>query len=329
MSSSSSETPETPAVDETAADATVTEEELQALQESSPRPQDEGVEEYDINRPRVLRGNQQEGLETAFEAATKLLTPVLKHELRTEVIVEFRGGEAVYFDRYLTQMPVPINVFPVSYRSMEFQGAISLDSEMAFWFVNSLLGGEAEDDSKRSLTDTESAVATKIVELILDEIHTSLAPALQVDASVDGFVASRTQAHVIKPPSIAFACTFAVQWESTQAEFVYLLPLKLLKPIVQMLAPKTDQQREKRLEALFGTLGQAFMSVSLEVAAVLGRPQLSLNEISNLAVDDVIPIGAGLDAPIEVTIQGDPKLQGAFGLQGSNYAVVIQKWLRE
>lgn len=336
MSSSSSDEP---VVDGTAEDAesadandskvSLSEAELEVLHDRSAEAPTEGVENFDLSRPRVLRPAQQEGLGALFDSATKLVTPVLKHELHTEVIVEFKSGEAIYFDTFIGNLSQPMNVFPVSYRGFEFQGALSLEASMAYWFVNSLLGGEEAEVEDRSLTETESAVATKIIELILDEIHTSLAPAVQVDAKVDGFVASRTQAHVMKPPSIAYACTFSVQWASTQATFVYVIPLKILRPLIATMEPKSDDQRERRLEALFGTLGQAFLSVELRVAGVLGRPRMSLTDLTNLSVGDVIPLGSSLDEVIEVTIQGQPKLTGAFGLQRGNYAIVVNNWSRD
>lgn len=314
---------------EGASNVSLSEAELEVLHDRSDEAPIEGVENFDLSRPRVLRPAQQEGLETLFETATKLITPVLKHELHTEVIVNFKSGEAIYFDTFIGNLVQPMNVFPVTYRGHEFQGALSLDLSMAYWFVNSLLGGEEAEAENRSLTDTESAVATKIVELILDEIHTSLAPTVQIDAKIDGFVASRTQAHVMKPPSIAYACRFVVQWASTQAEFVYVMPLKLLRPIIATLEPKSDGQRERRLEALFGTLGQAFLSVELRVAGVVGRPTLSLSDLTNLSVGDVIPLGGSLDEVIDVTVQGQPKLTGAFGLQRGKYAIVVNNWIRE
>jgi len=315
--------------DETPA-ATLTAEELAALQTpEAGRAVDEDIQVFDISRPRVLRPAQQEGLAAMFEAATKLVAPVMKHELRTEVICEFRGGEPVYWDKYLAQMTEPFNVFPVSYRGLEFQGAISIDASLGSWFVNSLLGGDASDEIGRSLTETESAVATKVVELILDEIHTSLAPGIQVDSSVDGFVASRTQVHVMKPASLAYVCTYLVRWESREATFRYLVPLKLLRPLVQAMEPKSDEQRGRRLDALFGALGQAFMSVELDVAGVLGRPRLPLSKISNLKVGDVLPLSRGMEQPIDITVQGVPKMSGAFGLQHGRYAVVVQNWLHK
>ncbi len=320
---------DTPDGDESPA-ATLTAEELAALQEpEAASAVDEDVEVFDISRPRVLRPAQQEGLATLFEAATKLVAPVMKHELRTEVICEFRGGEPVYWEKYLSQMSDPFNIFPVSYRGLEFQGALSIDPALGSWFVNSLLGGDSADEIDRSLTDTESAVATKVVELILDEIHTSLAPGIQVESSVDGFVASRTQVHVMKPASLAYVCNYLVRWESREAMFRYLVPLKLLRPLVQAMEPKTEEHRERRLDALFGALGQAFMSVELDMAGVLGKPKLALSQITNLEVGDVIPLARGMEQPIDITVQGVPKMSGAFGLQHGHYAIVVQNWLHD
>ncbi len=335
MSSSSND--ETPGEELTQAEATetvgatLTPEELDVLQEDDELILGDGVEPFDLSRPRVLRPNQQEGLETLFATSSKLVTPIMKHELRTEVLVEFLGGEPVYFEHCLTQLPDPLNVFPVTYRGMDFQGALCLDEGMSFWFVDTLLGGgdSAGDDRVRSLTETESAVATKVVELILDEIHTSLAPEIQLESTVEGFVSQRTQLHTVKLPSLAYAVRFSVQWKSEQGFMQYLLPFKLLRPLVQSMEPKTDEQREKRLSALMGALGQAFLSVDLDVTAVLGRPTVTLGQLGNLEVGDVLPIGAGLDDPIEVAVQGVPKVTGAFGIRGGKYAVVVQSWIRD
>jgi len=309
-------------------EACLTPEELDALTSPDERDPDDAVP-FDLHRPRVLRPHQREWLEGLFDNATKLLAPILKRDLGTEVVVEFVGGDTVYLDKFLAQIPEPINIFPVNYRGYDFQGLLCLDAAMAFWFVDTLLGGGAEgEDRNRSLTDTESAVAKKVVEQMLDEVHTVFAPTVQVECDVEGFVGSRVQTHTLKPPPLGYLCTFRVQWRTEEGQFQYVVPIKTLRPLVRKLEPKSDEQRAKRLDALFGSLGQAFLTVDLNVAAVLGEPTLSLRELTNLKVGDVLPLGRGLDEPIEVAIQGKPKLTGAFGVQRGRYAVVIQKWLR-
>ena len=77
---------------------------------------------------------------------------------------------------------------------------------------------------------------------------------------------------------------------------------------------------EKKADEIFDTLRDS----ELEIVAELGDTQLSLEDVYNLNVGDVIDIGTSKDSPIFLEIGGCKWFAGRMGTHKKNLAVKIE-----
>lgn len=82
----------------------------------------------------------------------------------------------------------------------------------------------------------------------------------------------------------------------------------------------TDEQRDNRAELL-----TSIKESKMDVMAQLGIARMSLDDVFNLHVGDVIDLNKPKDSDVEVHIEGQPWFSGKLGVHNKNIAVKIQE----
>jgi flagellar motor switch protein FliM len=101
-------------------------------------------------------------------------------------------------------------------------------------------------------------------------------------------------------------------------------PVNMFDSIRELLTPEHIMEEKSETSNMAGpettsALGYVMVDTVLE----LGRAKVSLHDVMNIGVGDVIRLDKAVDDPLDVTVQGTTKLYGRPGLVGNKMAVQI------
>ncbi len=133
---------------------------------------------------------------------------------------------------------------------------------------------------------------------------------------------------VMLPSEAVLVCGYEVTIGDNVSMMSICIPASAVEAVLPALTlgralNASNQPSEKINQAL----RNAFDEVELECHAVFGGAMLSLGEISDLQVGDIIQLPAKSGASAEVWVANSPAFAGVLGRSGKNLAVRISETL--
>ena len=198
-------------------------------------------------------------------------------------------------------------------------GVIGIPIQTAFIWATQLLGGaESEEDSRRDLSLLEESllldVASAIVEA-LSESHSSC------DFRPGKNVVRRLLPLELEGTEELCKIGFSVEKTDSEKTEAYILVIcESLEPIVGKTTQDVGGVSAQDIsKAILSRLQQ----VSISVTAQLASTVLTLGEIMDLKVDDILLLDKEVNEPIEVIVNDQAAFRGRPAKSAGTYAVVI------
>jgi len=121
------------------------------------------------------------------------------------------------------------------------------------------------------------------------------------------------------------AVTFAVELGQVSGEMHFCLPYSMIEPIKDLLTSSMQAENLEVDKRWVRLMRQQIQMAEVEIVADLGTAQISLRDIVNMKVGDVIP----LDIPktVEAKVDGVPVMECAYGKFNGQYTLRVEKLL--
>jgi flagellar motor switch protein FliM len=116
----------------------------------------------------------------------------------------------------------------------------------------------------------------------------------------------------------------------TSGMMTICLPIVTLEPIAGKL--RNDQHnrfQSKQSDGIAQAHRRNFNSLTVDVAALLGSMEVSMEDLLRLQVGDILDIGCRAKEPIEVRVAGEPKFLASPGLVGRHRGISIQSEIKK
>jgi flagellar motor switch protein FliM len=118
-----------------------------------------------------------------------------------------------------------------------------------------------------------------------------------------------------------FVAAFSVAASHNRGTFSIVLPLPAWAPLLAACAPTpAPPRRELPLDS---PLLQAIGNCQLPVRAMLGSTTVSVEELLGLQSGDIICLDQDADAPVDIRIGNQPKLQGRAQVVDGQYYITV------
>ncbi len=272
----------------------------------------EAVEIRDFHQPRRLSTEQQRSISTAVTQVIPAVEAGLKVWLRTEVTITLRGlGEASaagLFDE--AEDPLAIQTCEVS----GTQGWIVWDNDAVLRAVITSLGTEIPEDlESRRLSPMEVGLASDIMGVFGRTIGEALGLELESGAFSQDMRAFLAQ-HDLDPGGDPQRLFLHLDMESDIGQHTLRLYLPGILPDVPV----------KREDALH-TVPSHIEGISVELWAELASVQVSLTDLMNIEVGDVIPLDVPVGSEALLRIEGDCAGSATWGQSNGVVAISIQQ----
>lgn len=286
----------------------------------------DGIKPYDFsNQEKTIRGRMPV-LDMINEKFCRNIRGSVFSLLRKAVDVTPEGSRTIKFEEFLRNLQVPSSLHLFQLSPLRGQGVLAIDPNLVFIVVDSYFGGDGRFHTRiegRDFTNVEQAVIKKVVDVILKEIVDVWKAVYPLEFK---YVRSEMNPHfvnIISPSDPVVICTFKMDIEALGNKFFFCLPFNSLDPIKDKLyggqMAETGEIDKKWSENLRDTFGHVPLGISSEI----GKASIRVSELLNLKAGDIIQLDKKAKEPLELRIEGVPKLLVRPGVMDNNYALKV------
>ncbi|TWI08020.1 flagellar motor switch protein FliM [Aerolutibacter ruishenii] len=279
---------------------------------------------YDFaSQDRIVRGRLPT-LEMINERFARTWRIGLFNLLRRSADLSVRGIDLMRFGEYMHSLQVPTNLNLVKMKPLRGTAIVMYEPRLVFTVVDNFFGGMGKYPAKiegREFTPTEMRVIQLLLKQTFADLVEAWAPVMPVEFEYLNSEVNPHFANIISPREYIVVSRFHVELDGGGGEFHVSLPYSMLEPIRELLDAGVQSDRIEKDESWVIALRQQLQDAQVELSSALAQRQISLRELSQLKVGDIIPIE--LSDIVALQVEQMPLFSGEFGIHNGRNAVKI------
>jgi flagellar motor switch protein FliM len=285
---------------------------------------DDGAAEYDFSsQDRIVRGRMPT-LEMVNERFARHLRISLFNLMRRTTEVSINGVQMLKFGEYIHTLFVPTSLNMVRFRPLKGTALITLEARLVFILVDNFFGGDGRYPAKiegREFTPTERRIIQLLLKIVFEDYTEAWAPVMDVEFEYLDSEVNPSMANIVSPTEVIVVCSFHIELDGGGGDFHIALPYSMLEPIRELLDAGVQSDKEDTDQRWSAALKDEIMDVEVELDASLGEAELTLRQIMEMQVGDIIPFDMPDDALIRV--EDLPSFRGKLGKSNDNIGIKI------
>ena len=291
--------------------------------EDAPPAPDE-ARNYDFaSQDRIVRGRLPT-LEMINERFARTWRIGLFNLLRRSADLSVRGVDLMRFGEYMHSLQVPNNLNMVKMKPLRGTALVVYEPRLVFTVVDNFFGGNGKYHTRiegREFTPTEMRVIQLLLKQTFADLVEAWAPVMPVEFEYLNSEVNPHFANIISPREYIVVSRFHVELEGGGGEFHVSIPYSMLEPIREQLDAGVQSDRGERDESWTRAMREQLQDAQVELSSSLAQRQITLRQLSQLKVGDVIPI----DLPDKVTLKVEqtPLFSGEFGTHNGRNAIKV------
>jgi len=284
--------------------------------------------EYNLaTQERIVRGRMAT-LEIINERFARLFRIGLFNLLSRTAEVSVGPVRISKYSEFIKNLVVPTNLNLVQLKPLRGTSLIVLDPGLVFTIVDNLYGGDGRFHTRvegRDFTLTEQRIIKKVLDIVFETYAKSWEPVYQIGLEFLRSEMNTQFANIATPNEVVVATSFTVEIGRTSGEVHFCIPYSSIEPIRDFLTSPLQGETlgiDKRWVEL---MTQQIQSAEVEIVANIGAITLTLNELLEKKIGDVIPLPITME--VEATVENVPVMLCTYGYSNGQYALCVEKLL--
>lgn len=290
------------------------------------------VKNYDFKRPAKFSKEHLRTLELIFEHYGRLLSTNLPVYLRKNIQVSVASSETVTFSEFSNALSNPVLLGIMTFVPLTGNVIMEITANLGYAIVDRMLGGKGDTlEKQRDFSEIELSIIEKIMVVCMQLLRDPWKNVSDINPMLDRIETNSQFAQVIAPSDMVAIVMLNIKIGDVEGFMNICLPFITLETVMDNLNTKFwystmqnlhDEDYEENIEALL-------RKVEVPVKAALGHNRVSVNDIINLQVGDVIRLNSRVDEEMEIYVGNIKKFTALPGTNKDNYAVKVTSVIRE
>jgi flagellar motor switch protein FliM len=269
-------------------------------------------------------------LDVVYDSFIRYNRVTLSNRLRRLVEIKKLGSRPFKFDDFLKTLPSPVCMAIVKIEPLKGAALITMDSNLVFTLVDSILGGTGTpglNADSRLFTSIELRLMEKIIKDVLIDMEKSWAHILPTKMSLLRMEMNPRLVTIVPPEYQVITMSLEIQVEEFTGAMQFAIPYMTIDPIRDKLKTGTqldimaiDPQWSTRLSA-------ELIEAPVELTVELGGSWITLNDLLNLSAGDTIILNKECRSELTVKVEGKEKFTASPGVHAGNKAVRISGFI--
>jgi flagellar motor switch protein FliM len=287
-----------------------------------------GVRPYNLaTQERIVRGRMPT-LEIINERFARLLRIGLFNFLRRSAEVSVGTVRVSKYSEFIRNLVVPTNLNLVHMKPLRGTSLIVLDPGLVFLLVDNLFGGDGRFHTRvegRDFTQTEQRIIHRILEIIFETYSKSWEPVYPIEFEYIRSEMNTQFANIATPNEVVVSTTFTIELGPVSGEMHICMPYSTIEPIRDILTSSLQGETLEVDKRWVRLMTQQIQIAEVEIVADLGTTRITLGDILNLKIGDVIPIH--VPELVSAKVDGTPVMECKYGVFAGQYALRVEKLL--
>jgi flagellar motor switch protein FliM len=242
-------------------------------------------------------------------------------------MVNLVSVEQISFLEFTQCMPSPSCIVSTAMRPFDSNSILELNPSIVFPILEMLLGGNGKTRLlvEREITEIEQVLLDGVLRIILHDLEEAWAPISPIHFRVEKHETEPQLLQILSPSE----AVVAVGIEIRIGELAGMMNVGIPSIIIKMLRQRFDQQwsvrkaepTEEDRERALGLL----LPAEIKFDARLQGPQLTVGDLLQLEVGDVVVFDYAATQPINLIVNGKLLFQGGVVDTGRRRAVSVDQ----
>ncbi len=286
----------------------------------------EKVKTYDFRTPNKLSKDQLRTLQMLHDNFCRLLTTTLSAQIRSLVEIQVGSIEQLAYDEFIRSLPEPTILSIVDMAPLDGQILVEIAPEIGFAIIDRLFGGRgAPVGQNRPFSDIEEIVLEKVINWFLGCIPEAWENVVKLKPNLNEIESNPQFVQIIPHNDVVILITLEAKVAKADGLINICIPYITIEPIVNKLNAQfwfssiRKEQTVQNINALRRRIGVA----ELLVQAILGTTTITVRDLVNLSVGDVVPLVEKTTDPLTVKIGKKQKFTAKPGTRNNRIAIQI------
>ena len=289
---------------------------------------DGGIRPYNLaTQERIVRGRMPT-MELINERFARYLRIGLFNYMHRSTEVSVGPIKVQKYGEFVRNLVVPTNLNLVQGRPLRGTGLVVFDPNLVFLVVDNMFGGDGRFHSRvegRDFTPTEQRIIQGMLGVVFAEYARAWQPVFKLELEYVRSEMNSQFANIATPSEIVVSTTFALEFGGSQAEMHICFPYSMLEPIRDLLYSTMQSDHLTQDNRWLKLLTRQLQTAEVELVCNLGTARVTLRDIVNMRVGDVIPI----DVPklLQAEVDQVPVIEAQYGTLNGQYALKVERFL--
>lgn len=282
---------------------------------------------FDFRLPHRLSKNQLRTMQAVHESFGEMFASYLLGRLQTTVMIEVVSVDQLFYSEFVLSMGNPSCIYIFRIVESEALGILEFPPQSVLAIIERMLGGSSSAERKaRLITKIEQNIFKAIITRALADLQKSWKSVTPLTFVFERYETERDFAQIVPASEIVLAISMELVIEEEKFLINLCFPTFALEDVlaklnVQQFGGITSDKDRAWTKALQSRVEQTTVSV----IARLGTPSITLQELVELEVGDVIRTTIPLDAEVEVTAGEKICFWGSPGISNGKKAIKVTR----
>lgn len=246
--------------------------------------------------------------------------------LNRPVDVTFDGVKMMKYGEFIKNVPLPASFNIYDTPPLKGSSLMVFEARLIFQFIEYLFGGGNCGHARiegRDFTEIEQRLIRKVANkcsAIMEESWSAVQP---ISFDFQRFEMMPQFVNLAVPTEVVVISTVKVEVGGVTNSIFFCIPYATLEPVIEKLESGFQKEVPKGDNRWGQTLLGQIRGTSLNIACSMGSGKLTIRDIMNLKVGDVVQLDKKVTDDLDVKVEGFVKFLGKHGVFGGNYAMQV------
>jgi flagellar motor switch protein FliM len=280
---------------------------------------------YDFKRPNRVSKEQLRAFRGVHDKMARSLASQISSIMRSIVEIQLHSVDQMTYGEFLMSLPNPTSFNVFSIKPLEGSGVIEINPSIAFPMLDRLLGGKGEPfDASREFSDIELSLFETILRVMMSTLREAWGPVMDVYPTIESKESSPNVVQIVAQNEIVVMVVMEIIIGHSSGMMNICYPVISLEPVLPKLASRdlmlnetsTKKSRNTELQVLLG-------GAKVDVEANLGDAELTMGDILELKVDDILRLSSAANDIVTLCVDGKERFKGEIGLRRFRKSIQI------
>jgi flagellar motor switch protein FliM len=272
----------------------------------------DGVRSYDLtNQERIIRGRMPT-LEIVNQKLARQLRAALSGTLRRVVDVNALNMQMIKFGEFLKTLPVPTSMHVIRLLPLRGGALLVLESKLVFALIDSFFGGPGSTHVKvegRDFTPIESHMILRVAEIIFENMERAWEPIEAIHIELERSEVNPQFVGIVPPSEVVVITPFEIEMDDARGIITVCIPYSTIEPIRSKLYAGFQSERLEMDQGWLRRILRQLEDLEVEASVEIGSTQITLGNLLQLQVGDIIRLDQDKDSELLVKVEGVKKFK--------------------